>query len=128
MPNFKCTKCGYLFESDNDPLKCPDCDSKGSVIEVPIESEEAELIKDKQIIIQTFKKFKKDYLKSVKDISQEAGIPSANVLKVMMSFDDFVQSSDRDSSGDLLFTTKEKFRENATFTKKLFGAFKNRID
>lgn len=66
-----------------------------------------------------------DFWKTPEYLSNETEIPLVDVLKILED-GDFFQS--QNSEGAPVFTTKDNFRQFQSFGKKLWGAFRNRID
>ncbi|GAB3858090.1 hypothetical protein GCM10028822_32830 [Hymenobacter terrigena] len=64
----------------------------------------------------------------VQDIANEAQLSHAEVLGAVAGSDNFVLSSRTSSTGDRLVTTRDHYDRNASFGRKLLGAFTNRID
>lgn len=83
---------------------------------------------NKIIIVKSFADFKNGHWKTLDEISESTGINSKEVAKIVMNYDEFVQSSNTGLDGIPKFTTKENFRQNESFMHKVLGAFKNRID
>lgn len=76
----------------------------------------------------TFQEFQDEKWKTAAEISSATGITQDNVTRIVMNYDEFVQSSSKGADGTPRFTTKEMFRKNESFVHKMIGAFKNRID
>lgn len=83
---------------------------------------------EKYIIKETFDKSSDNYWKTLGEIAAETAIKLEDVISIVFSSDDFVQSTYREKNGQPLFTTRKAYRKNATFFDKLLGALKNRID
>lgn len=83
---------------------------------------------EKQTIINTFESFSNDYWKTLGEISSATQIKLDDVVRIVLSSEDFIESSHRRKNGEPLFTTRKVYRAKAPFIEKLLGAFKNRVD
>ncbi|MFD2887996.1 hypothetical protein [Chitinophaga cymbidii] len=83
---------------------------------------------EKDIIVRAFDKSSDNYWKTLIEIASETAIKQENVIRIVLSSGDFVQSSYREKDGLPLFTTRKAYKKNASFLDKIIGAFKNRID
>lgn len=86
------------------------------------------LDQEKEVIVKAFDKSSNHYWKTLSEIATATAVKLEDVIKIVMSSDEFVESSRRKKDGQPLFTTRKMYRERAPFFDKLLGAFKNRID
>jgi hypothetical protein len=62
------------------------------------------------------------------DLSQKINTSVPEVQKILKKSNLFVRSSIRDEEGQDLYSSREDFQKKESFTNKILGAFKNRID
>lgn len=86
------------------------------------------LSEDKLIIINAFEVNHEESWKSINELASLTGIDQNQISNILLSSNDFVQSTRMIKNGEPLFTTKGSFRSGASFISKMLGAFKNRID
>ena len=60
-------------------------------------------------------------------LSKKTNLQESQIQKLLKNSELFVQSSAAEN-GENLFSTRADFKEKGSFTSKLLGAFKNRID
>lgn len=66
--------------------------------------------------------------RTARGIATEAELPVNDVLAILeKNSDQVARSSIPAKSGENLYTTRRRFRETASSTSKLLGAFKNRL-
>ncbi len=64
---------------------------------------------------------------TVSNLSEKTSLNESAIQKMLKNSNLFVQSSSP-KDGENLFTTRDEFQEKSSFTSKIIGAFKNRID
>lgn len=87
--------------------------------------------REKDQIINSFEKTSSStttYWRTLNEISRQADVKLDDVIKIVTTSKDFVESSYRNTDGEPVFTTRKVFRKKAPFLTKMIGAFRNRID
>jgi len=81
---------------------------------------------EKQIILDYFEASSNDYWKTLREISAATGITFENVLEIISTSKDFVESYSRRKKGELLYTSRKVYSKRAPFWEQLLAAFANR--
>jgi hypothetical protein len=67
--------------------------------------------------------------RTIAGVTAETGLPRESVIRALAAASDkVVRSSVPSADGQDLYTTRQHFRENASLSEKLRGAFKNRAE
>jgi hypothetical protein len=65
--------------------------------------------------------------RTLNGICSETGLPAEEVIEVIKTSPEVVESTRPSTTGESLFTTRAHFRSTAPATDRLIGAFKNRL-
>ena len=66
--------------------------------------------------------------RTIEGISLETGLRADEVLAVLDSLPEVVRSRRVNQDGEPIYSTRERFRETASITDKIFGSLTNRAD
>lgn len=81
----------------------------------------------KQEILKSFDGSTDNYWKTLGEIAASSRIKLDDVVKIVLSSEEFLEASYRVKDGEPVFTTRKVYSEKASFLEKLISAFSNRI-
>lgn len=88
---------------------------------------DALLNQEKEVIIRAFDKSPNDYWKTFSEIAAATAVKLEDVIKIVLSSEEFIESYYRTEEGQPLFTTRKVYMERTPFWRRLLAAFSDRV-
>ncbi|UPK69391.1 hypothetical protein [Chitinophaga filiformis] len=82
---------------------------------------------EKQIILDYFEASSNDYWKTLREISAATNVRLEDVIEIVFTTKDFVESYYRHKNGEPVFTPRKVYEKRTSFWLKLLAAFCDRI-
>ena len=78
---------------------------------------------EKRIILKFFEDSANDYWKTIREISAATNVRLEDVIEIIFTSEDFVESNSRYKNGEPVYTTRKVYEKRAPFWEQLLAAF-----